>query len=250
MTPLLRTPLLRTPLLRTPLLRTPLLRTLAASLLTTTACLMVACGDDGSSGGGSGGAPPVIPDVLYEAQASDEALAALLAATPSDAPTEAAYRTSPSEGAALGASSPEAFEWRVGPTEARWAPGAPEAVRFGAARHPPSEGSRTSALPGWLISAPVEVLMGPALSTRRAYAHGPPVNGRAYYLVVQDANGAIVHHVFTLDLRHTPSSEAWALLAAAEGPLRVSVTNAIFEDNRILEDGGPFVGPAVSFSID
>lgn len=210
--------------------------------------LVAGCGDSGAGAGGSGGAPAVIPDVVYEALASDEAYEALLAATPIEDTAEAAYVTSPAEGAALGAASPETFEWRVGPTEARWAPVTPSGPRFGAARH--AEGARPGSVHGWLTGAPVDVLLGPALSARQAAAHGPPVNGRAYYLVVEDAAGAIVHHVFTLDLSHTPSPEAWALLAAAEGPLRGHVVNAIFEDNRIVEDGGPFLGPSVTFSVE
>jgi hypothetical protein len=30
----------------------------------------------------------------------------------------------------------------------------------------------------------------------------------------------------------------------------VHVVNAIFEDNRIVEDGGPFLGPSVTFSVE
>jgi hypothetical protein len=207
------------------------------------ALLVIACGDDGAGAGGAGGAggaPAAVPDVLYEALASDEALEALLAASPTENAAESATLTSPSDGATLGA-TPETFEWRIGPTEARGPSSRPDPVRFGLTpRRDDAE---------WGARA-LDLLLGSALLASPAHAHGPPVNGRAYYLVVEDAGGAIVHHVFTLDLRHTPSSEAWALLAAAEGPLQARVTNALFENNRILEDGGPFVGPAISFSID
>ena len=87
---------------------------------------LAACSDDGSSGSGGSGASGTA-DVIYEAEATDEALEALLAAAPVDNADEAAYLTSPVEGDVLAKSSAPTFAWRVGPeaTGALFAP-APE----------------------------------------------------------------------------------------------------------------------------
>ena len=203
---------------------------------------LAACSDDGSSGSGGSGASGTA-DVIYEAEATDEALEALLAAAPVDNADEAAYLMSPIEGDVLAKSSAPTFAWRVGP-EATGALFAPAPERFGFTQSP------ALPLPGWARPSVASSLFGALAAAQPAYAHGTPVNGRGYLLVIEDANGAAVHRVFTLNLEHTPTQAAWDALASKPRPLSVSVLNAIFETNKVVPDGGPFQGPAVSFSVE
>ena len=188
--------------------------------------LTAGCGDDT---GGTGGAASTA-DVIFEAEATDEALEALLAASDVDDPTQAARLVAPSAGATLDASTPVTFSWTVG-ASASLVP----ARRRG---HQGSDRAET-----W---AELAALFGPV---RVAHAHGTPVNGRGYFLVVEDADGNPVHRVFTLAFDHTPSASAWDALAAAPQPLRASVRSAIFENDRIATDGGPWSGQATEFTV-
>jgi hypothetical protein len=209
--------------------------------------LGVAC--DGAKGGGgaggSGGAS--LDDVIFEGGATDEALAALLAGDVTDDPAQAAYLTTPVEGASVPTSSPVTFAWRVGAPPS----GALRTVptrRFGNGAPRPDVGpSRFAVLER--PSSPVGDLiawLGPA---RVAYAHGAPVNGRGYLLVIEDAEGRPLRRVFTLDLTHTPAQADWSTLTQTPGILRASVLGAVFEDNRVATDGGPWQGPETSFSF-
>jgi hypothetical protein len=185
------------------------------------------CGDDT---GGTGGAASTA-DVIYEADATDEALEALLAATDVDDPTQAARLVAPSAGTTLDAATPAKFSWTVG-TSASLTP----LLRRG-------KDGPDIATTWW---AELAALLGPV---RSAHAHGTPVNGRGYLLVIEDADGNTAHRVFTLAFDHTPSASAWDTLAAAPQPLRASVRSAIFENNRIATDGGPWSGPSTEFTI-
>ena len=197
-----------------------------ALVLALSAPLASGCGDDGGGAGGAGSTA----DVVFEADATDEALDAMLAAADVDDPTQAARLVQPAAGATLDAATPAAFSWTVG-LEARVAP----------PRAPGLQG-----LPSPSAWAELAALLGPV---REAHAHGTPVNGRGYLLVVVDAEGATVHRVFSLAFEHTPSAEAWAQLAAAPQPLRASVRSAIFENDRVASDGGPWQGPAIELTI-
>ncbi len=180
-------------------------------------------------GGGAGGVPD---DIVYEGEATDEALEALLDAPLVTDPAQACVVTSPTEGAALASSPPATFTFGPAGMSAHVAPGL---------RAPAVEPSRG---PAWDVS-PLLELVGPV---RTASAHGTPVNGRGYYLVFEGSAGELLH-VFTLDPSYTPTEAAWGELTAASGPLKVTCTSAIFESNLIAEDGGPWQGSPRSFTI-
>jgi len=202
-------------------------RFFAVSLASLVAAQFTAgCGDDTS---GTGGAASTA-DVIFEAEATDEALEAMLAATDLDDPTQAASLVAPSAGATLDAATPAKFSWTVGAS----------------ASLIPARGRGRDGVDGATTWAEFAALFGPI---RSAHAHGTPVNGRAYFLVVEDAEGEPVHRVFTLAFDHTPSASAWDKLAAAPQPLRASVRSAIFENDRIATDGGPWSGPASEFTV-
>ena len=210
--------------------------------------LGVAC-DDGAGGTGTGGGAggSSHDDVIFEGGATDEALAALLAGEVTDDAAQAAYLTTPVEGASVPTSSPLTFAWRVGPPPSgalRTVPGR----RFGNGSPRPDVGpSRFSVLEP--PSSPGGDLMAWLAPARVAYAHGAPVNGRGYLLVIQDAEGRVLRRVFTLDLTHTPAVADWSTLTQTPGILRASVLGAVFEDNRVATDGGPWQGPETAFSF-
>ncbi len=184
----------------------------------------------GACGGGGTGEPPTSnePDlagVIYAGAATDEALSALLLATPKTDAAQAVVVDTPATGATLPKDVPPTIEWHVKGSSAsrEVSPGA----RFvGAA----------AALASWF---------GP----REAFAHGAPVNGRAYLLSFSTPKTPDLVRVFTTELAYTFDAASWTKLALAGEPITLVVTNAIFEDNRVAQDGGPFAGEAVTFLI-
>jgi hypothetical protein len=85
---------------------------------------------------------------------------------------------------------------------------------------------------------------------RTAHAHGTPIDGRAYFLVFRTEENPRLLRVFTTRLDYTPSAEAWAKLSGeGGGPITVEITGAIFEQNRIPQDGGPWLGETLSFEF-
>lgn len=80
--------------------------------------------------------------------------------------------------------------------------------------------------------------------------HGDPVNGRAFRLTFRGADGAVALEVFTLLESYTPTAEAWTDVAAATDPVSVELVSAIFENNRVSQDGGPFVGDTLSLTVE
>jgi hypothetical protein len=182
-----------------------------------------ACGgDDTGADAGPGPGGDDLSDVIYEAGASDEALVALLAAQAVLDDQRGTRFSAPADGAVLASSTPQSFEWYVG-SSARVTP--PHRV------------------PWWRRAARV---LGPGV----AHAHGAPVNGRAYFLGFASATQPKLLRVFTTRLDYLPDAAAWAKLAAAEGAITARIVSAIFETNRIVEDGGPFLGRDVEFSLE
>ncbi|MEI9949066.1 MAG: hypothetical protein WDO74_08800 [Pseudomonadota bacterium] len=85
---------------------------------------------------------------------------------------------------------------------------------------------------------------------RIAHAHGTPYNGPAYYLVISGADSKQILQVFTSGASFTPEAEDWKHLAQAPQPLSLKITSAIFEENSIPANGGPFVGGKFPFRIE
>jgi hypothetical protein len=168
------------------------------------------------------GGGPDLADVVYAAQASDDALRRLLA---SPAQTVAGWGltiNSPSGGAVLSPDDPMTFSY---------APATAQLRKTGRVRR---------------VLAELGALLGPE---RSAYAHGPPFNGTGTLLVVTDATGARRLRVFTGDASFTPDAAQWAALASGPQPLTLTLTWADFDDNRIPDGYGPFVGGTVDFQI-
>lgn len=164
---------------------------------------------------------PDIEGVVYESLATDEGLVALLGQQAASDPAQNAIFDLPITQMSLPAASAATFAWHIGES---------------ATLSPPS-------LRKWAFD--VDSILGP----RQAYAHGAPINGRGYFLVFSTPAAPKLLRVFTTNLTYTPDATAWATLVSAGVPISLTITNAIFEDSRVAQDGGPYAGPAISFII-
>jgi hypothetical protein len=211
----------------------------ALAALVSVAMYAGACGHGDDHEHGDTSSDPSLADVIYEAGTTDEALEALLAVEPKDEPSQGTVFDAPEDGAALPGDAAPELTFHVAGTARRTAPGAAPELGLAA-------GMRELAAPGASIVAELGALLGPA---RAAWAHGTPINGRAYFLVFATAERELLLRVFTTKLSYTPDAAAWDKLRAAGAPITVSVINAVFENNRIVQGGGPFTGEPLTFSI-
>ncbi len=191
-----------------------LLRTAAlASLLTLTGYLF-ACDTHTHA--------PTNPDlagVVYTGNTTDEALEPMLDTAPIASATKGAQFETPAEGVALPA-TPTALTWHTLSTaHAEPAPHAPRLARVD--------------WQGWL-------------GVTDALAHGSPLSGTAYFLVVSSAKDAKLLRVFTAAKSYTPNAAEWKQLAGA-GALTATVLTATFDVNKLVE--GPFAGTPVHFTV-
>lgn len=186
-----------------------------------------------------------ISDVIYEGGASDEALEFLLAKAPSVDASQGTVFDAPEGGASLPSATPPTFKWHVGGMSSvdsragdqRSARAESDAERAG------GSGDASGATD---FMSELRALAG---GVREASAHGPPVNGRAYFLVLSTESGEALVRVFTTLLEYTPDAVAWGKITASGGTIKASITGAIFDNNRIAVGGGPFAGQDVTFSI-
>ncbi|AKT40562.1 hypothetical protein [Chondromyces crocatus] len=210
-----------------------------------------ACASDSSEDSHTPEVPPGEVDplegVVYRGGATDEALEALLAKEPEDVAAQAVVLDVPADGATLTVEAGLVFRWHVRDALGSLrGPGRPEGragsnETYGRAKgSAPTEAARM----GW---GALGVLFGPE---RAAIAHGAPLNGRGYYLVVSSAKGEPVLRVFTAALAFPPSEEEWERLRIAEQPLTAVITNAVFENNEIGEGAGPFAGEPSTFTVE
>jgi hypothetical protein len=211
---------------------------LAAALLGALAAA-AGCGAPAAAPGLADGAPPADappgPEVVYVGAATDEALLRLLDSAPQDVSSRRLVIDSPAAGAALAADSPVAFAFHAAVAAL---PRAPRRLRLAEAPASP---------PAWRrVMRELGALLGPE---RAARAHGAPFNGSGFYLVVTDASARELLRVFTDQTSYTPDAARWAALAAAGQPLTLTITWAQFEENRIPEASGPFIGGALSLTI-
>jgi len=199
------------------------------------ACLLLlalaSCSSDNTS------PPPVehdLSDVIYVGEVTDEALRYLLAATPKNDPQQVVIIDSPDLSAPLPKDSPATFQFHLAGAQTR----AP-ARQLIPARTPASSWRR-----------PLHELLQFLAPERIAHAHGEPYGGPAYYLVITDADSKQRLQVFTPEPSFTPEAVDWQNLVQAPQPLKLEITSAFFEENRVTLDGGPFVGGIFPFRIE
>jgi hypothetical protein len=222
-------------------------RTLVASVAGATALgvvLFAGCSDDTGTGGGG---PSVdISDVIYVGGMTDEALEALLAAPLKSDPAKTAAFTWPSSGEPLPQSEPIEFCWHVGPIESA-APRAKSDRRLGAIPRDVflPTAKKTSVVEGVATQLLESILSG----VPSAHAHGTPVDGPGYFLVISNDSDPNLLRVFTNSFDYQPEQADWDRLAGIGGELTAKVIWADFETNRVLNDGGPWDGTAIKFTI-
>ncbi|WP_437586525.1 hypothetical protein [Sorangium sp. So ce1000] len=217
----------------------------ALAALASAAMYTGACGHSHDHEHGDTSSDPSLDDVIFEGGATDEALAELLAMDPKDEPSQGTVFDTPEDGASLPGDAAPELTFHVGGAARRTAPRAVPALRLAVGAAPGARELAASSS-GASIVAELGALLGPA---RAAWAHGAPINGRAYFLVFATAERELLLRVFTTKLSYTPDAAAWDKLRAAGAPIKVDVISAVFENNRIAQGGGPFKGEPVTFSI-
>jgi hypothetical protein len=183
-------------------------------------------------------------DVIYEGAVTDEALvsleSALQQAPPADVPSQAPTLDTPAATMLPKAPIPS-FTWHVGPTSSL----PPALLRL------PGQPAGHS-LPPWVTAsserpwAGLLELFGPI---RAAHAHGTPYTGPATFLVFSTQANAKLVRVLTSLTSYTPSQAAWDKMVSAGAPITLKLTGAIFQDNRIAQDGGPYKGTEFTFTL-
>jgi hypothetical protein len=198
--------------------------------------LLAACSSNssGPTTQTSPGAQPDIRNVIYVGSASDEALPRLLAVTPKNDPRQAVILDSPDQTAPLALDSAVTFEFHS----------ASQALRA------PGPHLEPTATPSFKWRRSFHELLQWLTPERTAYAHLPPYNGWAYYLVVSDKDGKQILQVFTPDTSFSPEQTDSDNLKSAPQPLTLTITSAFFDEGSIPTDGGPFVGGTFSFRFE
>ena len=161
-----------------------------------------------------------IADVIYRPGTSDEGLLTLLNARTEDDARDAPAVTAPANHAVVN-----------GPTEVVFSVGAPLTRRA-----PPIERAPVRFDPWSLLEG-------------TAHAHGPIMNGEAFFLAFESAGGKPLLRVFLQDRSYVPSGSEWRLLTGFTGPASIRLTRAVFEQGRLTEDGGPFAAPPVEVTL-
>ena len=214
-----------------------LLAASAAGSVTLAGALFGGCSDDTGTGGGGGGSGADLSGVIYEDAATDEALEALLAASIANEPEKAAVIDAPEGGDALPATPIPTFRWHAG-TQAS-----------GPVRSP----AQWWTLPRGPVRTPSSrfaSLLEQALSgVPSAYAHGDPVNGTGYFLVLSTASNDKLVRVFTLGTEYTPDPTTWATITGAGEPIFAAILSAEFEANRVIQGGGPWQSEPITFTV-
>ncbi len=170
--------------------------------------------------------PPVpgLEDVVYEGGTNDEALAAF-GSLPPKSPSKPFGFTLPTAGARLPPTPIPTFAW-------------------GDATPILDAGTGLFAPPRSPPDVPIHWLGG-----RAAFAHGAAFNGRAYLLRFAVPASDKLVRVFTARTTYTPGADAWKKLVDAKATITITIQSALFDNNAIAQQGGPFDGTSVAFTI-
>lgn len=172
-----------------------------------------ACGHEHDS-------PSLPADVIIEGDATDEGFSAFERAPETADAARAPVLTAPKEGSTIPDTEPLAFTWKATP------------LAFTTPRHPIHH-----------VAYPPS--FGPM---REAFAHGIPMNGRAFVLTIR-ADDRTVLRVFTTRLIYQPDAAARAKLKEATGSLSATIASASYDNNNIVQGSGPFLGNTVRFNV-
>jgi len=202
-------------------------------LLVPTACAAIYACDDHHD---EVEVPAAYDDVIYEGTTTDEALVALVSAidqkAPADVPSQAPTLDMPAAGALPKTPIPT-FTWHVGAMAARTPVAPPVLFRVEA---PAARG----------FFSPLAELVSPP---RAAHAHGTPFTGTATWVVFSTDSDPKLARVLTSTTSYTPKQDVWDRMVAAKAPITLTLVGAVFSDNRVVMDGGPFQGSKTTFTI-
>jgi hypothetical protein len=74
--------------------------------------------------------------------------------------------------------------------------------------------------------------------------------GQVFMLAFSTPSNPKLLRVFTSLFAYTPSAAAWQTLVSAGAPITLGITAATFENDELPgDDGGPFIGQPVTFTI-
>ncbi|MEJ7731536.1 MAG: hypothetical protein WKG00_20275 [Polyangiaceae bacterium] len=82
-----------------------------------------------------------------------------------------------------------------------------------------------------------------------ARAHGDPFNGYGTLLAVSSTSNPKLARVFTGASTWTPSAAIWQAIVDDGGSLTVTLVGADFEQNRIPDGAGPYLGSVTALTI-
>jgi hypothetical protein len=199
------------------------------SALASSGIYLVSCSSDSSDGAKEG----ELADVVYEGEVTDEALEEMLGAAPEDWPWKGGVMDSPSDGGVIPATPIATFVWHTDVSHVE-----DGGTEGGASLLPMPKQVRPGS---WL-----DGLIGPE---RAAFAHGAPYNGTAFFLVFSTPSDPKLLRVFTGETSYTPDEKAWAKLIGAKTQIKLEISSAIFENNLLASDGGPYKGTPITFTI-
>lgn len=184
-----------------------------------------------SSASGTGGASANV--VVYEGDATDEALEALEAVEGPANPSTYAVFDEPKEGVVLPSSPAPTFKWHL--------------------KMPSDAGTDSGAFLLRPALPERRALLGPLLELfgkeRTAEAHGTPLSGLGYLLLFTTEKNNDLLRVFTSKTTYTPGPGAMEILQGVDGPIQAWILTGVFDHNALTADGGPFRGPWISFEL-
>jgi hypothetical protein len=176
-----------------------------------------------------------LADVIYEGTGSDEALTDMLLAKKASGKTPRI--TFPAANQSIASATLPTFAWaeptaayRVPRPELQWLPAFDEA----------RQATRTNRVPRLLDWLQIE---------GTAYAHGSASNGVGYLVEFSTPAAPKYLRIFTTKTSYVPLGDAWQRLQAAKTGIRMKITAATFEENRLVAGSGPFESEAVTFTI-
>lgn len=77
------------------------------------------------------------------------------------------------------------------------------------------------------------------------------MNGTGYLFVLSTPSNAKVLRVFTSQSSYKPDAAAWDTVKKAAAGTTVSavVTTALFDNNKVIANGGPYAGQPIQFEV-
>jgi hypothetical protein len=168
--------------------------------------------------------------VVYLGGATDEALDALVAATAKSDDSKAITFEAPAKDEVIPGDDPFTFVWLEAGAQARIDPLQPRPKH----REAP------------VLERALGVLLA---GTPVAHAHGDPISGPAYYLIFSSSTEKELVKVFTTGTDYQPGGNEWNKLKGVDGTVTLRLVWADFEENRIVQDGGPWSTPPLTFTI-